>query len=183
VTEMTPQLPGPPLDPDDEVMDAGFEDYWGFDEKKIFYFPDGKQWIQFQAMTEGQRRQFQKDTRADVLVKRGTGDTHLKVDPGEVRHALIHACVTGWNLHRRNKHGKLEPVTFSKDKPGSNLDQWLNVANPKIIDKLERAIRKENAWLLDEATAKDIQEQIDELQEQLKAALEREAGEDASTSR
>ena len=172
-----------PLDPDEDTTPA-FEDYWGFDEKEIFYLPDRRQFIEFQRMTEGQRKQFQKDTRADVLVKRGTGDTHLKVDPAEERHALITSSVTGWQMFRKNKRtNEMEPVVFSKGTPGANLEQWLAVANPKIVDQLERAIRKANPWLIAEATAKEIQEQIDDLTEQLKEALERESGEDASISR
>lgn len=174
---------GAPLDPEEGVQPA-FEDYWGFEEKEIFQLPDKKQYIEFQRMNEGQRKQFQKDTRTDVLVKRNTGDTHLKVDPAEERHALIVSSVTGWHMFRRNKRtGEPEPVAFSKGSPGANLEQWLSVANPKIVDQLERAIRRANPWLLQEATSSEIQEQIDDLQEQLKAALEREAGEGVSTSK
>lgn len=174
---------GPPLDPDDTQQPA-FEDYWGFEEKEIFQLPDKKQFIEFQRMNEGQRKQFQKDTRTDVLVKRGTGDTHLKVDPAEERHALIVSSVTGWHMFRRNKRtGEPEPVVFSSGKPGANLEQWLSVANPKIVDQLERAIRRANPWLLAEAKSEEIQEQIDDLQEQLKDALERESGEGGSTSK
>src|SRR4051812_3892522 len=68
---------------------AVYEDYFGFAETQRWYFPDGKQYIEFQRMNEGERARFQKMTTRDVTVIRGSGDAKVKMDPATERHELI----------------------------------------------------------------------------------------------
>jgi hypothetical protein len=147
------------------------EDYFGFGESQKFFFPDGVSFIEFQIMNEGQRREFQKKTNRDITFNRGTNDARIKADPAEERHALITSSVTGWNLVRNG-----QPMPFSKGTPGSTLEQWLKVANPKIVDDLEFAIRKANPWMQAEMTVEEIDKEMARLSELREQVLEREKG-------
>jgi hypothetical protein len=148
-------------------------DYFGFQATERYIFPDGLTFVEFQVMNEGQKLKFQKATGRDIVLQR-SGDARLRMDPGAERHELIKACVTNWNLAR---NGQLIPFN-----PRS-LNDFLELADPKIIEKIENAIRRANPWLLGEVSAADIKEQIKELEEMLVVAEEREAGEASSASK
>jgi len=164
-----------PIEPTGVITtdDQGFEDYFGFGGGSKWYFPDRKQYISFSKMNEGQRKKFQQATNRDVRFNRRTDDAILRGDPAADRHALILAAVTGWYLLRRNPQTQqVEEIVFSP----TDLQNWLNVANPQFVDDLEKAIRKANPWLMDEATVADIDKQIIELQEMKADLQKREAG-------
>lgn len=148
-------------------------DYFGFQATERFTFPDGQQYIEFQIMNEGAKARFQKLTTKDLVVQRG-GDARMKMDPAQERHELIRQSVTGWNLYRGGN-----PVPFSD----RALKDFLELANPKLIEDLEKAIRKANPWLMAEMKSSDIEREIENLQEMLAVAKERELGEAASSSR
>lgn len=171
----------------DEVVIEIYEDYFGFGQTNKWYFPDRKQYIEFQVMNEGQRKEFQKLTNRDIKVNRATQDATLKADPAEERHALITTSVVGWNLRRRNAQGAMEAVAFSKSGPQTRgpgtLEQWLAVADPKLVDDLEFEIRKSNPWMQSEMGSEDIRKELDRLQELYEQALEREKGEGSSSSK
>lgn len=167
----------------DEAEIQVYEDYFGFGETKRWYFPDGKQFIEFQIMNEGQRREFQKKTNRDITFNRGTNDAKIKADPAEERFHLITTSVTGWNLRRRDNAGKMSPVKFSKGSPGAELEKFLAVANPKLVDDLEFAIRTANPWMQAEMSVEDIDKEIAKLQDLREQAMEREKGEGSSSSK
>lgn len=148
-------------------------DYFGFQSTEKFYLPDGQQYIEFEIMNEGKKAKFQKLTTKDLVVQRG-GDARMKMDPAQERHELIRQSVTGWNLYRGGN-----PVPFSP----TNLKDFLELANPKLIEDLEKAIRKANPWLMGEMKSEDIRREIENLEEMLKTAEEREAGEASSANR
>ena len=157
---------------------GGFEqstpvDYFGFQATEKFYLPDGQQYIEFQIMNEGAKAKFQKLTTKDLVVQRG-GDARMKMDPAQERHELIRQSVIDWTLTRGG-----QPVRFNP----TNLKDFLELANPKLIEDLEKAIRKANPWLLGEMKVEDIDREIENLQEMRKVAEEREAGEAFSASR
>ena len=102
------------------------------------------------------------DGRADVVY--GSRFT------GEERKILIEICATDWNLKRGG-----QSVPFTK----VQLNDLLTLANPVIIEALEKKVRDLNPWLLDELTEDAIQQQIDELTEQLEKVKDRKRGEDA----
>lgn len=151
-------------------------DYFGFSAEDTFYLPDGVQYITFKILNEGDKAKFQRKTTRDLTVKRG-GDATMKMDPADERHELIKTAVTGWNLYRGG-----QPVPFDGHN-GRNFRDFLELADPKIIEDLEKAIRKANPWLLGEMKAEDIRREISNLEEMLKVAEEREAGEASSSSR
>lgn len=150
-----------------------YVDYFGFTSEERYFLPDGQQWISFQRMNEGKKREFQKMTSRDLRVQRATGDALMRVDPGLERHELIKLSVTGWNLMQRDpKHpGEWRAAPFDQ----SNLRRFLEGADPEIIDGLEKAIRKANPWMMDEMSVEDIDKEIENLQEMRKVAEEREA--------
>lgn len=163
--------------PDDEAVASGndYVDYFGFGEDKVFVLPDGRQTILFSVMNEGKRAAYQKRTSKDIKFNRASGDAAIKADQAEERHELIMSSVTGWTLMRRGATG-WEPVPFNGNGPNSSLANWLKVADPKIVDALELAIRKANPWMQAEMTVAEIDKEIESLQELRAQAVERERG-------
>ena len=145
-------------------------DYFGFHEEHTYTFPDGKSWITFSALNEGQKAKFQKESSRDLVLERQSGNARVKMDQAADRHALIKAACTGWNLTRGG-----EPVPFNP----IQLNDFLTLANPRVVDELELAIRKANPWLLAEMSVEDIDKEIENLLELKKVAQERERGESA----
>ena len=143
------------------------QDYFGFDRTEKYFLPDGVSYIEFKPMNEGKKKQFQDKTSRDLVLKRG-GDASMSVLQGTERHELIHASCVDWNLTRGGR-----PVPFNK----VNLGDFLTLADPRVIEGLEKAIRKANPWLLAEMKSEDIQKEIDNLTEMLEEAKKREAGE------
>ena len=160
------------------ALEKQFDDYWGFSESHKFMLPDGEQYIEYKTMTEGDRQKYQKLTNRDITMMRQTGEARMKVDPAEDRNALLHVAVTGWNIRRNGK-----PETFSNDNKNGTFQQWLKVANPKIVEDLEREIRISNPWLLGDMKPEDIRNEISNLEDMLKVAEEREAGNVSSSIR
>ena len=113
-----------------------YEDYFGFDENLTWYFPDGKQYIIYKVMTEGDKAKFQRETNRDITLQRSTGDAKIKADPASERWALLESSVIDWHVFRAG-----QPVPFSIGSPGSTFNQWLSKANPKLVEDLEFEIR------------------------------------------
>lgn len=183
-----------PLEPGDPGFGAGipaavadvteaqaYEDYYGFTETEKWFFPDNKQYIEFQRMNEGARARFQQKTTKDITVVRGSGDAKMKVDPATERHELLAASVKGWHVVRKNKDDQYVPVAFTIGSPGAEFEKWLQVANPKLVDDLEAAIRKANPWLNADMTIEDIDKEMDRLRELKEEVQARERGEGSST--
>jgi hypothetical protein len=159
-----------------QLVEEVYEDYFGFEETKRWYFPDGKQYIEFKVMTEGDKAKFQKATNRDIKLSRNTGDATIQADPATERHALIDTCVVNWFVFQGTKQ-----VTFSNAGPGSTFQQWLSKANPKFVEDLEWAIRRENPWLQADMTIEEIDKEIKRLYD-LRADIEaREAAKAASS--
>lgn len=152
----------------------GFVDYFAFDEDLIFKLPDGKQWISYKPLTEGGRARYEAKTSRDVKFNRRTDDAAIKMDAASDRHELLKASVTGWNLVRKTGKG-FQPVPFSVGSPGANFEQWLDKANPKIVNDLVSAIRQANPWMTDEMTVEMIDEEIKRLQSMREEVIERDA--------
>lgn len=161
--------------PGDEKI---YEDYYGFSEKKQWFFPDGVQFIEFEVMNEGKRSLFQKTTNKDITLRRQSGDASIKVDPAEERRALLVNSVINWLLYREGK-----PIPFSIGSPGAEFEKWLAVANPKLVDDLEFTIRKANPWMQADMDLEQIDEEIQRLSDLRKQVEERQRGEASSSSR
>lgn len=155
-------------------------DYFGFTQQEQFFFPDGVSFITIDKMNEGNKARFQKSTGRDLVLERQSGNARMKVDPGGDRHALLIACCKDWNLKRRSQaNGELEPIPWSD----RNFRDFLAVADPVIIEDLEKAIRKLNPWLMAEMTVEDIDKEIENLQEMRETVEARERGESTSSSK
>jgi hypothetical protein len=146
-------------------------DYFGFDQTNIVYLPDGVSYVQHKTMTEGDRRKYLDQVNREVRVEKITGDMKLTMMQGKERYILLNAAIVGWNLSRDG-----QPVPFSKDSPGSNLGQFLDKADPKVVDLIEKDIRKHNPWLMAEMSVEDIQRQIDDLEEMKAVKIKEEEG-------
>ena len=152
----------------DAPVDATPVDYFGFQLTKRHYLPDGIQWFEIAAMNEGDKTKYQQKTSRDLVVERQSGNARMRVDPAAERHELIISCTKDWYVVRGG-----QPVPFTKPMMGD----FLTLADPRIVEDIEKAIRKMNPWLLAEMTSEDIQKEIDNLEEMKQVALERERGE------
>lgn len=152
-------MPSPPsplqVVPGDAPEVSGQVDYFAFDEHYSYTLPDKKSWISFKAMTEGDRRKYLSAVSKEVKVRKG-GEMSLQMSTGDDREALLLAAVTGWNLTRNGA-----PIAFTK----AALVDFLAVANPKVLDGLEKEVRKANPWLLADMSLEDIDREIANLQE------------------
>lgn len=144
-----------------------YDDYWtGPPEPVKFFFPDGKQYIEYLPMTHGMRSKYQTATNADIKLERKTGDVQMKTDLARDSKHLVDVSAVDWFILRKG-----EPVKFTKGAPGSNLWQWMDQASPALVDSLLAHIRKSNPWLVADKTLEDIDHEIEELME-LRAEVE-----------
>jgi len=164
--------------------DTGYGDYYGFSEFSEWFFPDGKQKIEFKKLNEGERARFQKATSKSLKMSRSNDEASLAIDQATDRHELIKASVTGWFLvqKRGEQDGSITivPLSFSKGSPNAALEQWLVKANPKLIDDLHAAIIKANPFMQADVTVEMIDEEIEKLQKQRAEIVERDAGKSSS---
>jgi hypothetical protein len=147
-------------------------EYWGTDER-FRYELEGGQFFECKVMNEGDKTKFQKSTNQDLTIGRDQ-TAKIKMDPASERHQLIKASVVGWVLY---KDGLV--VDFNT----RILEQWLQVAPPKIVEDLEFVIRKNNPWMQAEMTTEEIDKEIERLYELRKQVVEREAGEVSSATK
>jgi hypothetical protein len=153
-----------------------FVDYFGFAESRNVYLPDGNQYVTIETLNEGARRNYLNKVNRDVRVERASGDAKIRLAAGDDRHALLEQAIVGWNLRRRNERtGDVEPVPFKE----SELKKFLQNANPKVIDIIEKEVRKDNTWLVGDVTIEDIEKQIAELQELLETKRKEEEGKES----
>ncbi len=154
-----------------------FVDYWGFSDTTKHLLPDGEQYVEIKKMNEGEKSKYQNDTRSDITVARNTGDARLKADPAAERKALLMTCVVGWHMFKKGSDGKPELVDFHQKAGPNSFEKWLAMADPVIVEGIEKACRKYNPWLLTDMTVEDIDREIENLNELREAAVKREAGE------
>jgi hypothetical protein len=144
------------------------QSYFGFEETHRVPLPDGISFIEHKTLNEGSRRKYLNTVNRDIMLQRTTGNAIMRTQQGDEKHALLEAAICGWNLI--GKHN--EPLMFDKNK----LQQFLSQANPKIIDLIEKDIRKKNPWLLAEMTVEDIDKEIANLTEMRETKVKEEEG-------
>jgi hypothetical protein len=167
----------------------GYENYYSFDEREQWLFPDKKQWIQFKKLTEGDRARYLKATRSDVHLNQKSGEARIPFDQSADRRELLLASITDWHIVSFAT-GRPVPIPFQppvntsgKTILGGTVSQWIQNANPEILGSLEKAIRKYNPWLLNEMSVEQIDKEIADLTELRTAAEKREAEEANFTSK
>lgn len=147
----------------------GQADYFGFSDTRRYQFPDGISVIEYKIFNEGDRRRYQNATASDVRLT-GRGEATVRTAAGDARWQLLKDAIVGWNLVKGGN-----PVQFTPQM----VDQFLKAADPKIIDGLEKAIRRANPWLLSDMTVEDIDKEIESLQELRETVAAQEAGKGA----
>lgn len=170
----------------DYSTEPGFEDYFGFDIRHKYMLPDGRQYIEFKVLSEGDVAKYQQILRRDVVVEKDTGNARVRMDQVEERHALLQVAVTGWNLHRWNAaRQQWIAQPFNNNGPGGEVMKWVKQANPQIIVDLAEAIRKENPFLMGAGaeTLEAIDKEIQQLMERRKILEDRLQGEGASATK
>lgn len=158
----------------DDTGGEAYENYFGFETTEKYFLPDGKQWIAFKPMNEGDRAKYEEKTQKDVTVNRRTDDAKIRLNAASDRHALILQSVCDWHMMQRTPSGEWVKVAFSSGTGGS-FAQWLVRANPKIVNELHQAIQNANSWMISDLTAEAIREEIKSLQARLEEAERREA--------
>lgn len=149
------------------VEESVQDDYFGFEESHKAYLPDGKSFIEHKTLNHGARKSYLNKTNRDLKINRASGDASISMKPGDEKDELLKAAVTGWNLVRAG-----EPVPFTKHA----FDQWLQNADPRLVDIVEKDIRKKNPWLLAEMSIEDIDKEIESLQAMREVKLKEEEG-------
>lgn len=148
--------------------DRSQQSYFGFEETHKCYLPDGKSYIEHRALNEGARKKYMNEVNREVAIKRSSGDAVMKMASGDEKHSLIKQAIVDWNLV--DKDGT--PVPCNK----GTINKFLDEANPKIIDVIDKDIRKHNPWLLQDMTVEDMEKQIEEIEEMIRVKKEDEAG-------
>lgn len=159
-----------------------FVDYFGFEERRRWYFPDRVQYIEYKLLNEGDKVKYQSNTRSKVTIGRGSGDAAFEMDQGKERTELIMSSVVGWQMFKRSPEtGKPVSVPYRDH----DFRRWLLTADPVLVQKLETEIRKANPWLLGDAdqSVEEIDKEIVRLQELREAALDRAQGEASSSDK
>lgn len=148
-------------------------DYFGFAQTFRHNLPDGVSYIEFKSLDEGGKSKFQRETQRPVNIAKGGGASVI-IDPAAQRHVLIRESVTGWNLKRGGRE-----IPFNL----RNLQDFLQLADPRIVEGLEKAIRAENLWLIEDVSSEQLREEINSLEVEYERALVRERGEASSASK
>lgn len=146
--------------------------YFGFSQTHKVMFPDGVSWVEHATLNEGGRRAYLDAVNREVRLQKTSGDAIMKMATGSERKVLLEAAIVGWNLLGPDS----KPLTFSKGSPGSTLSQFLDQADPSIIDIIEKDIRKKNVWLMADLSVEDIDKQISELYEMREIKVKEEEG-------
>lgn len=158
-----------------------FVDYFTFEERQRWYFPDGVHYVEYKAMTEGDRRKYQSKTMTTMTMNRASGDSKIGINVARDREALLEISVTDWFMERRDGMGNIVSVDFNDKTFGWRA--WSDKANPKFIEDIERAIRKVNPWMQADLDVEEIDAEIDRLQTLRNEILDRQLGEGSSSNK
>lgn len=160
---------------DEPVREVNQIDYFAFNITEQFYLADGVSYVELAALNEGSKRSYQRRTQTDLVLERGSGNARMKIDQGRAREELLKEAIKGWNFIR----GDRGPVAFND----RNLADFLRLANPSVVEDIEKRVREMNPWLLDDLTVEAIDQQIEELQERRKEVAERNEEKAGSSSK
>lgn len=165
-TETIPS--NPPVMPEESAE----VDYFGFQNTETVYLPGSKtQFVVIKALNEGEKKRYQNLTNKDVTLTKG-GETKMRLAAGDERHALLTESIVDWRLVRRNDKGEMVDVRFSRAEVG----RFLTDVDPKVIEHVEKAVRKLNPWTLADMSVEDIDREIANLQEMRDVKVKEEAG-------
>lgn len=149
-------------------------DYFGFEVTHKVMLPDGISFIEHKEMTEGARRLHLNESNRGLRIQRSTGDALVNTKPGDERHSLLKRAIVGWNLIQGDKF-----IPFND----RNLGLFLESANPRIVELVEKDVRKHNPWLLADLTLEDMVKERDNLNEMIEVKEKEDEGKASSKSR
>lgn len=144
------------------------QSYFGFEETHQCFLPDGVSFVVHKTLNEGARRKYLNKTTKDIRLQRVTGDAIMKMQSGDEKHALLNSAIIDWNLI--GPTGQKVPFTSRA------LEDFLEKTDPRVVDIIEKEIRKNNTWLMTDLSIEDIQKQIDELEEMKTVKVKEEEG-------
>lgn len=147
--------------------------YFGFGETLKAMFPDGVTYLEHRTLNEGERTRYNKSLKRTVRVQNVTRDALMETPSGEERRVLFEVAVKGWNLIDMNRVA----VPFSQ----KALNQFIDGADPKVIDHLYKQLTDANPWLTADVTAEDIEAEIENLQKMLEKKREEESAKNGSS--
>lgn len=150
----------------DEVLHSARVSYFGFGGTEKFHVDD-ENWVEIKIMNEGDRRRYQAKTTRDMKVSQG-GEATFSLSPGEDRQALLEVALKDWNFVDQGGND----VPFNR----ANLEKFLDSAPVEIVDKIDNQVRLLNPWLSSEQSIEDMQNEIDRLEERIRAAREEQEG-------
>lgn len=150
-------------------------DYFGFSEQEKVMLPDGVSFVLIAALNEGGRRNYLDKVNREVVITKGTGDARMQMANGTERLILLRHAMVGWNLKARDRVGDLVDVPFREPK----VNDFLEKASPTIIDIIDKAVRKQNPWLMQDVTLDDLLKQRDELDEQIEKKRQEDEGKES----
>lgn len=159
------------------VVPPNVGNYWGKLDPIKHFLPDGIQYIEYLPMTEGERAKYQTATQSKMTMNQNTRDSTMTFNVARDRRALLEVSVKGWNMLGPDG----EPVAFKNSQFG--FWKWYEQADPKLIEDLEKAVRKSNAWLQADMDEDEIQQEIERLNELLAEKREQALGEDSSSNK
>ena len=131
-------------------------------ETKRYFFPDDVQYIEYKPMNSGMRDEYEKRTAREVKIQNVSRDMKLNLNPAADRAAILEISITDWHILRADG----TPMPFSK----AALRELLAALDPSYTVELEMQIRKDNPWLMGDTDLKDLYEQRDALDEQIREA-------------
>ena len=149
-------------------------DYFGFEETERVPLPDHRSYVDIKALNEGGRRAYLNAVNREVKISKGTGDAIMQMANGDERRILLRHAICGWNLVR-TRNGTLEPVPFKE----GLLSEFLEKANPMVIEVIDKAVRKQNPWLMIDVSLEDLEKQREELDDQIEKKRREEEGKES----
>lgn len=126
------------------------------------YKLDDEQYIAYRKLSEGQRQRYQSSVSRSFTLNQATGELNIPVDVGGDRRILLEMSICGWKLFRDDV-----VVEFNPD----NLADFLENADPTIIDGLETKVREANTWMVSPASVGQVDAEIEKLEKIKKQAV------------
>jgi hypothetical protein len=150
-------------------------DYFGFSDQEKVMLPDGRSYVLISALNEGGRRNYLNKVNREVVISKGTGDARMQMANGDERRILLKEAIVGWNLQTKASDARMVDVPFKESK----LNEFLDRANPVVIDVIDKAVRAQNPWLNQDVTLEDLLKQRDELDEEIEKKKAEEEGKES----
>lgn len=141
-------------------------DYFSTSETKEVVLPDGVSSVTIKKLTEGERKKYQDSTTKEFSMDPSTQRMSMDWNVGSQKHVLLELSIVGWKLFDSNE----KPITYSDEKKKDFLEK----ADPIVIDAIEKAINDFNPWTYQQRTVEEIEAEIKRLGDILKKKKEEE---------